>query len=248
MPRIAKTILPRIRKSFEERGVVVSLARSLLLPWHLLREYQAARALPRERVVSEFDRAHGVETEGDFDGWTYLSDLEIASPNWIYGNNYAAVEPERFRAVMATLPVDFSEFAFVDFGSGKGRALLLASEYPFRKIVGLEFSRELHEAAVENIRNYRSATQTCRDIEPRVGDFVDYEFPVEPLVLFFFDPCDEKVLRRVMENLERSVRENPRAVYVAYVGPRGLELTRVVRFLETVVVDAAQQFAVYRVR
>ncbi len=149
-------------KSFEERGVLVTLARSVLLPFHLVREYWIARGLPRASQISEFDRVHGVDTEGDLDGWTYLSDLNIASPNWIHGKNYAAVEPERFRALMAALPINFSEFTFVDFGSGKGRALLLASEYPFKKILGLEFSPELHDVAVANIRRYRSESQKCR--------------------------------------------------------------------------------------
>ena len=247
MPRIGRTILPRIRKSFEDRGVLVTLARSVLLPFHLVREYRAARTLPREPQVSEFDLAHGVSTEGDFDGWTYLSDLKIASPNWIHGNNYAAVEPERFRAVMAALAIDFREFTFVDFGSGKGRALLLASEYPFQKIVGLEFSRELHDAAVLNLGRYRSDTQKCKAIESRVMDFVEFDFPVEPLVLYFFDPSDERVIRRVMEKIEHSVDKFPRDVYVAYVGPRALELALMAPFLKPVVRDAGKQFAVYLV-
>jgi SAM-dependent methyltransferase len=247
MPRVAKTILPRIRKSFEERGVFVTLARSVLLPFHLLREYRAARVLPRATQPSEFDRLHGIDTEGDHDGWTYLSDLEISSPNWIHGNNYAAVEPERFRELMAALPVEFCEYTFVDFGSGKGRALLLASEYPFKKIVGLEFSRELHDAAVLNIGRYRSATQKCSAIESRVMDFVEFDFPDEPLVLYFFDPSDEKVIGPVMEKVQRSFRECPRDVVVAYVGPRAVELTQMASFLEPVAIDAARQFAVYRV-
>jgi hypothetical protein len=247
MPRIGRTIFPRIRKSFEDRGVLVTLARSVLLPFHLLREYRAVRALPREHQISEFDLAHGVSTEGDYDGWTYLSDLEIASPNWIHGNNYAAVEPERFRAVMAALPVDVREFTFVDFGSGKGRALLLASEYPFKKIVGLEFSRELHDAAVLNIGGYRSDTQKCDGIESRVMDFVEFDYPAEPLVLYFFDPSNERVIRSVLEKVERSVGECPRDMYVAYVGPRALELAHIVSFLKPVTRDAEKQVAVYLV-
>ena len=162
---------------------MVTLARSVLLPLHLIREYRSARLLRRERPVSEFDIAHDVETEGDFQGWTYLSDLEIKSSNWIHGSNYAAIEPERFHATMAALPISFEDFTFVDFGSGKGRALLLASEYPFKRIIGLEFSRELHDAACANVSRYRSATQKCRAIEPKLADFVGYALPSEPTVL-----------------------------------------------------------------
>jgi len=125
---------------------------------------------------------------------------------------------------------------------------LLASEYPFRKILGLEFSRELHDVAVANIGHFRNDAQKCSLIESRVMDFVEFEFPDEPLVLYFFDPSDEKVIGRVMKNLEQSARKHPRQVYVAYVGPRAMELTQVAGFLESVVMDTNKQFAVYRSR
>jgi hypothetical protein len=70
---------------------------------------------------------HGVETDGKYRKWTYLSDLDIPSPNWIEGNDYLPIEPERFKRVLASLDITFEDFTFVDFGSGKGRALLLAS-------------------------------------------------------------------------------------------------------------------------
>ena len=42
-----------------------------------VREYRAAKNLPRRGPRSEFDVAHGVDTDGDFGGWTYLSDLGL---------------------------------------------------------------------------------------------------------------------------------------------------------------------------
>ena len=45
------------------------------------------------------------------------------------------------------LHLDFQDFNFVDIGSGKGRALLLASDYPFREIIGIELSPELDRVA-----------------------------------------------------------------------------------------------------
>lgn len=105
MPRVTKTIIPRIKKSLQERGLVTSLFRSFLLPVHLFREYRAARLLRPNGHVSEFDREYGVDTEGRFEGWTYLSDLDIPSPNWIDGNDYLAIEPERFRRVLASFDI-----------------------------------------------------------------------------------------------------------------------------------------------
>src|ERR1700688_3075147 len=159
MPRVTKTIIPRIKQSLRDRGLATSLYRSILLPVHLFKEYRAAKALRPTASSSDFDRQNGVNTDGKFDGWTYLSDLDIPSPNWIEANDYAAIEPEHFSRVLADSRIAFEDFTFIDFGSGKGRALLLASEYPFRRIVGLEFSPELHLTAEENIARYTSATQ-----------------------------------------------------------------------------------------
>jgi hypothetical protein len=53
--------------------------------------------LGRNSVQSDFDMRHRVETDGDTGDWTYLSDLEITSPNWIYGTNYVGSEPSAVR-------------------------------------------------------------------------------------------------------------------------------------------------------
>jgi SAM-dependent methyltransferase len=220
MPNVIKTVFPRIRKSIRDHGIARSLRRSFLLPIHLLTEYRAARKLRPDTAYCEFDVTHGVDTEGEFGGWTYLSDLKIPSPNWIEGNDYLAIEPERFKRVLNGLEIRFEDYIFIDFGSGMGRALLLASEYSFKKIIGLEFSSALHQRAEENIRRYRSDCQLCRDIRSINVDFLNFVLPVEPLVLFFFDPCQPPLIRKQVERLRQSLIDSPRSVYVAYVAPK----------------------------
>jgi hypothetical protein len=131
MPRVTRTIIPRIKKSLPNQGLATTLRRSFLLPLHLLREYRVAKVFAPDLRVSEFDRAHGVDTDGKFGGWTYLSDLDIHSANWIDGHDYLPTEPDRFKRVLESLDIAFEGFTFIDFGSGKGRALLMASEYPY---------------------------------------------------------------------------------------------------------------------
>src|SRR5260370_9926823 len=95
---------------------------------------------------------------------------------------------------MASLPIEFDKFTFVDLGSGKGRTLLMAAEYPFRRIVGVELIAELHRAARQNIREYRSPTQRCVQIDSVVVDAREFELPEEPLVLYLFNPLPERAL------------------------------------------------------
>jgi hypothetical protein len=122
--------------------------------------------------------------------------------------------------ILASLTLQADTFAFVDMGSGKGRALLVASEFPFAKIVGIELSAQLHRIASENVRRYRPASQPCATFELKCMDVVDYVHGPEPLVLFLFDPFGRETLQRVIANLEASLRENPREAYVVYVYPQ----------------------------
>jgi hypothetical protein len=119
MPRILKTVVPRIRRSLEERGLLVSLGRSVLVPIHLWQEYRAARKQNSVAKGGDFDRDHDVDTDGEIDGWTHLSDLDIPSANWIYGRNYAPIDPDRFHAAVSSISTMFEDFVFIDFGSGK---------------------------------------------------------------------------------------------------------------------------------
>jgi hypothetical protein len=220
MPRIWKTVIPRIKKSIRDYGVLTSVRRAFLLPIHLVKEYRVSRQLHADGHRSEFDASHHVDTDGDFGGWTYLSDLDIPSPNWIDANNYHAIDPERFNNALASIGIAFDGYTFVDYGSGKGRALLLASEYQFKEILGLEFSPELHRIAENNVRRYSSVTQKCKDIRCLNLDFVDFDLPPGPLVLFFFDPCRLRVIEQVVARIDQAAQGRSSPVYVVYVAPR----------------------------
>ncbi len=245
MPRLTRTIIPRIKKSIAERGILASLLRSILLPVHLFREHKRARSAARDHERSEFDDAYGVETDEDAGGRTYLSDLEIPSATWIYGVDYIAIEPERFRAALSQLAIQFENFTFVDFGSGKGRALLLAAEFPFKRIVGVEFAPELHAIAQRNIRNCRNPKQRCAAIESVLMDFSAYEPPGGPCVFYFYNPCEERVLGKTIENVRRSLEKEPRTIYIVYVAPAHEEAMRVAGRFHLRASDPAGNYCIY---
>jgi len=246
MPRTLKTIVPRIRRLIRDRGILASLSRVFSAPAQLFREHEAARSLARPQQRSDFDRAHNVDTDGDFDDWTHLSDLKIDSPNWIDGTNYTGIEPVRFHASLAALEIKFDDFTFIDFGSGKGRALLLASEFPFRKIIGVEFAPELFEIAKRNLQTYKTTHQQRRSIDLVCTDIVNFPLPPDPSVLFFYDPCAERVLRQVLCNIESSLRECPRQMYVIYIAPGNkAALLEAAGFLKVIARDDNHNFIVY---
>jgi len=136
--------------------------------------------------------------------------------------------------ILNSIPLQPNMSAFVDMGSGKGRALLVASEFPFAKIVGLELSQHLHQIAEENIKRYRPASQQCTAFQLHCMNVVDYVFGQEPLVLFLADPFGRETVGSVVANLEASLSATPREVFVVYIYPQFEDLLRGSRFLRRV--------------
>jgi PAS domain-containing protein len=179
--------------------------------WSFVRESTPERRRQRYGDM-EYDWEHRVNTTSGTVGWR-------ARLLGMFHSPYQATDPALFREMMASLPIEFDKFTFVDLGSGKGRTLLLASEYPFRRIVGVELIAELHRAAEENIRLYRSATQRCSQIEAVCADACEFVLPATPLVLYLFNPLPEVGLQRVLRNLERSLEQSPRPGWIVYHNP-----------------------------
>ncbi len=145
---------------------------------------------------------------------------------------------------MASLPIEFEQFTFIDLGSGKGRTLLMASEYPFQRIIGVELLAELGLAAEQNIREYRSPTQRCTRIEAVLTDAREFEFPEEPIVLYLFNPLPRPALCQVLQRLDQSLAEIPRSVWIVYHNPLLEDALGASSFLEKT--GGTPQYSVYR--
>jgi predicted RNA methylase len=148
--------------------------------------------------------------------------------------------------MMQALPVHFQDFTFVDLGSGKGRALLMAAPYGFRRIFGVELMPEWHRTAQENIRKFVAENQSTPPIESLCMDARDFDFPAEPLVVYLFNPFWEPVFATVLERLRQSVLKKPRPVFVAYRYVEFEGLLQKFGWLEKVA--GAEQWAVYQNR
>ena len=157
----------------------------------------------------------------------------------ISGAPYQPTEPLLFREMIEAIAIDVSQFVFVDLGSGKGRTLLMAAEYPFRRIVGVELFRELHDVAVENLaRSERRERMKAVCLDAR-----EYEFPEDPLVLYLFNPLPSAALEQVIENLHRSLNSAPRQVRVIYHNPVSENVLAKAKFLHKLA--ATHQYAIY---
>jgi SAM-dependent methyltransferase len=171
------------------------------------------------RAVHPFDERFGVETSG------LIYELPSGHQHDLYNNGYFAVAPSVFHAIMRAmleqLHLDFQRFRFVDLGSGKGRALMLASDYPFREIIGVELSPELDRIARSNIARYalEGGLLPRPPVISMQGDATDFAWPAGPLIVYMWNAFTRPVMERVFHSLDRSLKEEPRELYLVYIHP-----------------------------
>jgi SAM-dependent methyltransferase len=196
-------------------GRVAATRQLIVALWEFARDSTPERR--RQRYGdAEYDWEHRVNTTSAAVGWRERLLGVFHSP---YQPTESALFHEMLDALLEQSHADFRGFVFVDLGSGKGRTLLMASDYPFRRVVGVELLPGLHASAQENLNKYRGESQKCFALESICTDATEFPFPAEPTVLYLFNPFPEAGLRRMIANLERSLREHPRAVYVLYHNP-----------------------------
>jgi SAM-dependent methyltransferase len=193
-------------------GHIGALRRLVTLLWEFFRQSMPER---RRRRFGDFD----------FD-WDHRVDTTSATIHWrdrllgLFYSPYQPSEPALFHQIIANLDlINFSQYTFVDIGSGKGRALLMAADYPFRRILGVELLAKLHALAEANIGKYKSDAQRCFNLLSVCEDASHFQFPAEPMVVYLFDPLPEQGLAKLLKNLEQSLLDCPRSVYLLYHNP-----------------------------
>jgi SAM-dependent methyltransferase len=215
-PELVSTIRQWWNENSSRDGFFSTSRRFVSTLWEFVRESTPSRRRQRYGDV-EYDWDFRVDTTGATVGWRDRLLGQFHSP-------YQPTEPALFREMLDRLieanpKIDFREFTFVDIGSGKGRALLMAADYPFRRVVGIELLPRLHRVAKENVGKYKSNSQQCFRIDCVLGDACDFPFPPEPTVLYLFNPLPGSGLAKMISNLEGSLREHPRPVFVLYHNP-----------------------------
>jgi SAM-dependent methyltransferase len=223
-------------------GAVAANGALLAVLWEFVRDSTPARLRQRYGDV-DYDWDHRVNTTSAAVGWR---DRLLG----VFHSPYQPTEPALFHEMLTDLQrktgLRFEDFTFIDLGSGKGRTLLMASDYPFRRILGVELLPALHEIAVENLRLYKNESQKCCCLKAVCGDASTFALPEEPLVIFLFNPFPEPGLRRAMESLEHSLRNHPRKVYVLYHNPLLEHVVLDCGFLDRI--GGTHQYSIFRSR
>ena len=178
-----------------------------------------------------FDAVHGTDTAAVLAG-RELGPAVTRSGHLVI--HYETTSAAAVRRPLDGLSIDFSEFAFVDLGCGKGKPLMIAATYPFRRLIGVDVSPACIRVARRNVARYGPEKLDPARFELLTMDAEDFEFPDGPLVLYLFNPFPGRVLEHVVANLERSLSAQPRPVVIIYVNPSALSAISRSELLERV--------------
>ena len=194
------THLRLLQGSLRTRGVRGTLGRA----WRIV--VQRSELRRKSRADEAFDRQHGVDTAT----WVRVPDLDTSSANVEHAVRYEPSSVSEFELLMAKLRVDHSDFTFVDYGSGKGRVLLLAAEYPFKRIVGVEFAKSLHDISQENIATLGPEAGRIETVARRRDGVRPADRPARPLLLSPVRRAGPEAGSRARPRLARSESRVPR--------------------------------------
>ncbi|MCA9665240.1 MAG: hypothetical protein KC503_06615 [Myxococcales bacterium] len=221
----------------------------------LRRLYYQSEVLPRiyDVVHEQWENARYLVDGYRFDSSLAVDTTEVIDKKLLgdrCSRSYVATRPAVFHRAMHRLidrcSLEPALCDFVDLGSGKGRAVMLASDYPFRHIVGIERDLSLHETAQRNLAVYRLQTGRGHRVELLHADARDYRFGPTPQVVYLYDPFDERVLMPVVGNLARAVHRARTNAYVIYHQPLAQQVLRSRSDVDVIDYDIEDDVALFR--
>ena len=223
--------LSLLSASIRDLGLAATLDQ---LPSYVLTPL-TTRRLKRRKLAEQsrdgFDAVHGTDTAGVLVGRELGPHVTRAGHLVM---PYETTSEAAVRLALDSLSMDLARSVFVDLGCGKGKPLMIASTYPFRRLIGVDISPACVAVARRNVVRYRPAKIDPSRVEFRVQDAADFVFPLDPLVVYLYNPFPGAVLERVVANLEASLGERPRQAAVIYVNPHALSALRQSQLFERV--------------
>lgn len=120
--------------------------------------------------------------------------------------------------VFKQLPDHLKNKGFVDYGSGKGRALFFAEYCGFNRLIGVELNDELTQTARQNALSY-SKKRKESSFEFYTENALNFIIPSDCATFYFFNPFSDKIMREVTETIKRYSQLYNQEVFVVYLNP-----------------------------
>jgi SAM-dependent methyltransferase len=178
-----------------------------------------------------FELRTRTRTRGDY----WPSQKVIANALYGDGFHYRPIERRLMNEVLRAVEMDPQVSTFVDLGCGKGRALVVAAEFGWRRLVGVEFDPALAARAKKNAASYSHRRLSPPDLRVEIieGDAAIYEPSAGPILIFMYNPFGEQTVRAVIERAIQSWRSDRRPVTIVYAFPQFESRLRYPELVET---------------
>jgi SAM-dependent methyltransferase len=196
---------PILAAKLQQQSVRRILAKIPVVRWLYVNEWER---------IHPFDRYHGTDTSGI----VMAKDMPAKETARAYAIDYAGSQPNVLRLALAKLP-PLDTYTFVDLGCGKGRPLLVASEFPFRDILGVELSSPLAQVTQRNADIIANRFPRRTKVRVAVGDASTYPLPSGNLVIFLYNPFKAELIANVVAGVESALVAESRSIYIVYYNP-----------------------------
>ncbi len=147
-----------------------------------------------------------------------IYDLTLTGEHQDHGTALVSTSKDFFKMVFSDLEEaigkKIEKNIFLDYGSGKGGAIIQARDAGFSKTIGIEFAKELHEKAENNIKKL-----SLSNVYSYYQDATTYLPPLDVSVIYLFNPFDEVVMQKVAKNILSLKDEFKNDVYIVYGNP-----------------------------
>jgi|SRR5580658_1008269 hypothetical protein len=204
----------RIEAAWRRHGPVRFVRFAAYNIWYQLRLLR--QCVPRPNDEDAFDEELGTDTAQIRE----IGSLDIDALSARHAVRYQASPAALVRTAISSLDADLSDMVFVDFGSGKGRVVMIAASFPFKAVIGVELSSELHQIAMENVRRAAPRLSNIQRISLRCSNAQDFELPPSNLVCYFYNPFGPAVLSPLVERLWSHGSQQGYRTFIIYVDPR----------------------------
>jgi predicted RNA methylase len=198
---------PLVNKNFLVKNMRKRLIPSTPLTENFYNLYRSFRYNLAKLKASYYDKRLGVETSGN------LAPLKenISSNRDMFGYQptFYGVLEKMIRSLHLT-----PEDVFVDLGCGKGRVVFFMSLKKLKKIIGVELDKKLIDIARKNLVNFK-ANKTPIEFVNEDAAALDAK---EGTVFFMYNPFGFKTLEEALENIKKSLSDNPRKIRIVYYG------------------------------
>lgn len=164
-----------------------------------------------DKYLKGFDRRYRIKTSG----FIRLQNTSFEPTRLRDATQYGPVNGWALRRLLLDLNLP-RHLRFVDFGCGLGRACILAAEYGFERVTGVELAPELCVGARENVTQCRPPAGKLSPITILQMDVLDYCEGTEDDVVFMFRPFSCEFFQIVLDKLVARAGSRRQPIMVIY--------------------------------